>query len=38
MYFYFLDIKMLAFKKEFLYKYMKRDTPPPHSPPAPGTE
>lgn len=32
--FYFLDIKTLAFKKkEFLYKYMKRDPPPPHSPP-----
>lgn len=30
--FYFLDIKTLAFKKQFLYKYMERD-PPPHSPP-----
>lgn len=30
--FYFLDIKPLTFTKEFLYKYMKRDPPPLHSP------
>lgn len=36
--FYFLDIKTLTFTKEFLYKYMKRETPPPPLSTAPGME
>lgn len=32
--FYFLDIRMLAFKKQFLYKYME-EKPTPQPPPQP---